>query len=91
MADDFVDMEMSFLRRSASEHVVTEQGEEIATALDEIAEEDTDSFQYFVQARFNTFFQENVTPQMKRMMSVQNWQSMYARSECQATVQCFLQ
>ena len=50
-ADDanIVDMDMAFLRDCATTH---EKGEEIAAALDELAEEDAVCFQCFMQARF---------------------------------------
>ena len=37
-----------------------------------------------------TFFKEKVTVQMKTMMSVQQWQRMYVRTECLAAVRCYL-
>ena len=90
MADDLVDMDMSFLRKCATSHEVVEKGEEIASALDELAEEDTVCFQCFMQARFNVFFKEDVKAQMKPMMSLQQWQCIYVRTECLAAVRCFL-
>ena len=90
MADDFVDMDLSFLRKSASEHVVTEQGEEIVASLEKIPEEDASNFQFFIQARFKAFFEEEVTPRMKTMMSAQQWQGVYARTESQAAVWSYL-
>ena len=90
MADDLVDMDMSFLRKCATSHEVVEKGEEIASALDELAEEDTVCFQCFMQARFNVFFKEDVKAQMKPMMSVQQWQCIYVRTECLAAVRCYL-
>ena len=41
---------MSLLRKVATSHDVGAQGKAIATALDELGEEDTVSFQGFVQA-----------------------------------------
>ena len=90
MADDLVDMDMSFLRKCATSHEVVEKGEEIASALGELAEEDTVFFQCFMQARFNVFFEEDVKAQMKPMMSVQQWQCIYVRNECLAALRCFL-
>ena len=66
------------------------KGEETASALDELAEEDAVCFQYFMQARFNVFFKEDVKAQMKPMMSVQQWQCIYVRTECLAAVRCYL-
>ena len=71
MADDVVDMDMSFLRECATSHEVVERGQEMTSALDELEEEDPVCFQCFMQTRFNHFFKETVTAQMKTMMSVQ--------------------
>ena len=89
-ADDLVDMDMSFLRKCATSHEVVEKGEEIACALDELVEEDTVCFQCFMQARFNAFFKDDVKEQMKPMMSVQQWQCVYVRTDCLAAVRCYL-
>ena len=90
MADDVVDMDMSFLRECATSHEVVERGQEMTSALDELEEEDTVCFQCFMQTRFKHFFKEKVTAQMKTMMSVQQWQRMYVRTECLAAVRCYL-
>ena len=89
-ADEVVDMDMSFLRKCATSHQAEEQGEAIASALDDLAEEDAVCFQCFMQARFNVFFKEDVKAPMKPMMSLQQWQCMYVRTECLAAVRCFL-
>jgi hypothetical protein len=90
MSNDLVDMDMSFLRKCATSHEVVEKGEEIASALDELAEEDAVCFQFFMQARFKVFFEKDVQAQMKSMMSVQQWQCIYVKKECLAAVRCFL-
>ena len=90
MAEDFVVMDMSFLRNCATAHDPLEKGEEIASALDDLAEEDKVCFQCFMQARFKVFFEDDVKAQMKAMMSVQQWQSIYVRKECLAAVRCYL-
>ena len=66
------------------------KGQEIAAALDELAEEDTVGFTLFFQARFNVFFKEDVKAEMKPMMSVQQWQGAYVRTECVAAVRSYL-
>ena len=91
MADDLQDMDMSFLRKCVTSHdPCVEKGEEIAAALDELAEEDTVCFQWFMQARFKVFFEEDVKAPMKPMMSVQQWQCLYVRQACLASVRCYL-
>ena len=90
MADDVVDMDMSFLRECATSHEVVERGQEMTSALDDLEEEDTVCFQCFLQTRFHHFFKEKVTAQTKTMMSVQQWQRMYVQTECLAAVRCYL-
>ena len=85
MADDLQDMDMSFLCKCATLHdPLVGKGEGIAAALDELAEEDIAGFQSFLQARFNVFFKEDVKAQMKPMVSVQQWQCIYVKTECLA-------
>ena len=91
-ADDanIVDMDMSFLRDCATTHdPFVEKGEEIAAALDALAEEDAAHFQCFLQARFKVFFDEEVKPQMKAMMSVKRWQCIYTQKECLVAIRCY--
>ena len=90
MADALVHMDMLFLRTCATSHDVVEKGEELTSALGELAEEDTVFFQCFMQARFNVFFEEDVKAEMKALMSVQQWQCVYVRKECLAALRCFL-
>jgi hypothetical protein len=91
MSHDLVDMDMAFLLKCATAHEVVEKGEEIVSALEEVAEEDATCFQCFMQARFKAFFEEDVKAQMKSMTSVQQWQSIYVRTECLAAVRCFME
>ena len=90
MAGDVDTMDMSFLRECATSHEVVEKRQEMTSALDELEEDDPNCFQGFIQTRFNHFFKEKVTAQMKTMMSVQQWQRMYVRTECLAAVRCYL-
>ena len=64
--------------------------QEMTSALDELEEEDPVCFQCFMQTRFNRFFKEAVTAQMKTMMSVQQWQRMYVRTECSPAIRSYL-
>ena len=90
MAGDVDTMDMSFLRECATSHEVVEKRQEITTALDELEEDDADCFQGFIQTRFNHFFKESVTPQMKTMMNVQQWQRMFVRTECLPAIRSYL-
>ena len=91
MAGDSVVIDMALLRKVASSPDVGAQGEAIATALDELGEEDTVSFQGFVQARFERFFEEEVTAAMKPMMTLPQWQNVWLRTGCLVAVGDFLE
>ena len=83
-------MDMSLLCGSTTSHEVVEREQEMTSALDELEEEDPNCFQGFIQTRFNHFFKETVTPQMKTMMNVQQWQRMYVRTECLPAIRSYL-
>ena len=70
MSEESVVIDMALLRKVAVSPDSGAQGEAMATALDELGEDDAVSFQVFVQARFERFFQEEVTTAMKPMMTV---------------------
>ena len=91
MSEESVVIDMALLRKIAVSPDSGAQGEAMATALDELGEDDAVSFQVFVQARFERFFQEEVTTAMKPMMTVLQWQNVWLRTGCLVAVGDFLE